>query len=75
MTAEINKAPVIDEHLNKSYTVREGKPITLTCSYTAVPKAEVVWMRDNQQIDLNLMGLSKDFKVYFNFTRYIFFFK
>lgn len=63
MNAEMNKAPTIDEHLKTSYTVKQGKPITLTCMYTAVPKAEVIWARDNQQIDLSLMGLSKDFKI------------
>lgn len=63
MNAEMNKAPTIDEHLRASYTVKEGRPITLTCMYTALPKADVIWMRDNQQIDLNLMGLSKDFKI------------
>jgi hypothetical protein len=31
--------------------------------FTALPKAEVIWMRDNQQIDLNLMGLAKDFHI------------
>ena len=63
MASEINKAPIIDEHLNASITVKEGHPIQLTVKYTALPKAEVIWLRDNQQIDLNLMGLSKDFKV------------
>ena len=60
---ETNKAPVIDEHLAACYTVQEGKPISLTCKYTASSRADVIWMRDNQPIDLNLMGLSKDFKV------------
>lgn len=63
VNAEMNKAPVIDEHLKASYTVRVGRPITLTCMYTALPKAQVIWMRDNQQIDLSLMGLSKDFQI------------
>jgi len=52
--------------LSSSYTIKEGKPITLEVRYEAVPKADVIWMRDNQQIDLSLMGLSKDFKIKVN---------
>jgi len=63
LTNEINKAPVIDVHLEPSYTVKEGKPILLSCKYTAFPRVDVIWLRDNQPIDLNLMGLSKEFKV------------
>ena len=59
---DVNRAPVIDDHLPASYTVKEGKSFSLTCRYSAFPRVDVVWLRDNQQIDLNLMGLSKDFK-------------
>lgn len=59
----MNKAPVIDELLAATYTVKEGKRITLKCQYTAYPRVDVIWLRDNQPIDLNLMGLSKDFKI------------
>jgi hypothetical protein len=59
----MNKAPVIDEQLEPAYTVKEGKRIILKCRYTAYPRCDVIWLRDNQPIDLNLMGLSKDFKV------------
>ena len=58
-----NKAPVIDEPLAQSYTIKEGKEICLTCRYSAYSKVEIVWLRDNQPIDLNLMGLTKEFKV------------
>lgn len=35
----------------------------MNCRYSAFPRVDVVWLRDNQPIDLNLMGLSKDFKI------------
>ncbi len=63
VASEMSRAPMIVEELAPSYTIREGKPISLEVCYEATPKADVIWMRDNQQIDLNLMGLSKDFKV------------
>jgi hypothetical protein len=63
MPAEMNKAPVINEQLASSYTVKEGKQISMTCKYSGYPKVDVVWLKDNQPIDLNLMGLTKDFKV------------
>jgi hypothetical protein len=49
--------------LPSTYTVKEGKSFSLKCRYTAYPKVDVIWLRDNQAIDLNLMGLNKDFKV------------
>lgn len=61
--AEINRAPAIIEPLAPSYTIKEGKKIAMTCKYSGYPKVDVVWLKDNQPIDLNLMGLSKDFKV------------
>ncbi len=57
------RAPEIDENLPSTYTVKEGKPISLKCRYTAYPRVEVIWLRDNQPIDFNLMGFNKDFKV------------
>lgn len=61
--AEMNRAPIIIEPLASSYTIKEGKQISMTCKYSGQPKVDVVWLKDNQPIDLNLMGLSKDFKV------------
>lgn len=59
----MNKAPVIDEPMAPTYTLKQGKRIVLKCHYTAYPRCDVIWLRDNQPIDLNLMGLSKEFKV------------
>ncbi len=67
VATEMNKAPIIDEPLAPTYTFKEGKNIFLTCRYTAYPRCDVIWLRDNQPIDLNLMGLSKMFKVNFSF--------
>lgn len=35
----------------------------MSCRYSAFPRVDIIWLRDNQPIDLNLMGLSKDFKI------------
>ena len=43
--------------------MQEGKPISMSCRYSAFPRVDIIWLRDNQPIDLNLMGLSKDFKI------------
>ena len=61
-SAPSERAPVIDEPLVATYIVKEGKPISLLCRYTATSRVEVIWLKDNQPIDLNLMGLLKDFK-------------
>lgn len=68
LQAEISKAPVIQEPLAPSYTIKEGKKISMTCRYVGYPKVEVIWLKDNQPIDLDLMGLTKDFKVFFKFN-------
>ena len=60
------RAPVIDEPLAPSYIVKEGKPISLSCRYSATSRVDVIWLKDNQPIDLNLMGLLKDFKASFH---------
>ena len=72
LATEMNKAPVIDEPLAPTYTIKEGKKICLTCRYTAYPRCDVIWLRDNQPIDLNLMGLSKEFKVSFAISKHLF---
>jgi hypothetical protein len=64
-TQELNmRAPVIEEPLESSYVVREGERVVLGCQFEDVcPRADVVWLKNGQPIDLNLMGLAKDFKV------------
>jgi hypothetical protein len=63
ITTELMQAPVIVEHLQNIIMVKEGLPIKFFCRFNAYPRADVVWLRDNKQIDLNLMGMSKDFTV------------
>ena len=58
----MNRAPEIEEGLLSTYTVKQGKSFTLKCRYTAYPNVDIIWMHDNKAIDLNLMGLNKDFK-------------
>ena len=36
----------------------------LACSFTeSHPRAEVIWLKNGQPIDLDLMGFAKDFKI------------
>ncbi len=58
-----NQAPSIIEPLSQSDSINESEPVKFECRFTAYPRADVVWLKDNVQIDLNMMGLSKDFKV------------
>lgn len=57
------RAPTIVKPLDTEYVVESGKSISLSCNYSAYPRADVVWLKENQPIDLNMMGLTKDFKV------------
>jgi hypothetical protein len=57
------KAPVVEEPLKNIVMVKEGLPIKLFSKFNAYPRADVVWLRDNKPIDLNLMGMAKDFTV------------
>ena len=65
LLTEENKAPVFDESLAASYSYEEHSEIKLNCRYTSNPRCEVIWLKDNQPIDLNSMGLTKEFKVEF----------
>lgn len=66
------RAPIIQEEFISSHTVKEGQPIVLTISFDAYPRPEIIWLRDDKLIDLNLMGLSKDFKVIICINSFIF---
>jgi hypothetical protein len=58
--SEVNRAPFIEEEFRSTYTVREGKPVKLTCYFTAHPRCEIIWTKDNQQIRDNYNISSDD---------------
>ena len=61
--------PCFTELLQSSYSIREGQPIKLSCRFDASPRADIEWLKHEIPIDFQALGISRDFKVKFNWIQ------